>query len=59
MLADVDARRIEDQSAAADRETLLRWVKELLEDGKERSVLLKRLARQLAYTRRCLRQAGD
>ena len=46
--------------AAADRRTVQRWVVgELREDRKERSALLLGLARQLAYTRRRLRQASD
>jgi hypothetical protein len=59
VLLDEEERRIRDQAAAADRGTLLRWVGELLEDRKERSALLQRLARQLAYTRRRLRQASN
>jgi hypothetical protein len=59
VLSDEEARRIQDQSTAADRGALLRWVRELLEDRKERSALLQRLARQLAYARRRLRQASN
>jgi hypothetical protein len=58
VLSDEEARRIEDQAAAADRGTLLRWVGELL-GRKERSALLQRLARQLAYARRRLREASN
>jgi hypothetical protein len=58
MLSDEEENRIRALAVAADRGTLLRWVGELLEDRKERSALLQRLARQLAYTRRRLRQAS-
>lgn len=58
MLSDGDAERIEDQAEAAERGPLLRWVRELLKDRRERSAVLLRLARQLAYTRRRLRQAA-
>jgi hypothetical protein len=59
VLSDEDGKRIQDLAMAADRETLLRWVRELLDDRKERRALLRRLARQLAYTRRRLRQASN
>src|SRR5260370_42015032 len=58
VLSDEEERRIRDLVAAADRGTLLRWVGELLEDRRERSALLQRLARQLASTRRRLHEAS-
>jgi hypothetical protein len=58
VLSDGEAERIVTQAEAADRGTLLRWVRELLKDRRERSGLLLRLARELAYTRRRLRQAA-
>jgi hypothetical protein len=54
MLSDEEAGRIRALAAAADRGTLLRWVGELLEDRKERTALLQRLARQPSLTRSSL-----
>ena len=43
--------------AAADAETLRRWVRQLLDDRRGRSSLLLGQTRRLAYTRKRLRQA--
>jgi hypothetical protein len=44
-MSDGDAERIEDRAGGADGGTLLRWVRQLLEERRERSALLLRLAR--------------
>jgi len=59
MLADDDANRIEFELVRADKPTLVRWVKELLDDRRARSGLLQAEARRLAHLRQRLKQAAD
>ena len=59
VLADEDANRIEFELARADKPTLVRWVKELLDDRRARSGLLQAEARRLAHLRQRLKQAAD
>jgi hypothetical protein len=59
ILSDSDATRIEFELRRADRETLTRWLKELLDDRRARSALLQGQARRLAHLRQRLKQATD
>jgi len=54
-----DANRIEFELARADKPTLVRWVKELLDDRRDRSGLLQAEARRLAHLRQRLKQASN
>lgn len=56
-MPDDQVARIEADLASADRPTLARWVRELLDDRRARSALLLGQTRRLSYTRRRLRQA--
>jgi hypothetical protein len=59
VLPDAEAARIEEQVGAADRQALVRWVWELLENRKARSALLQGQARRVAYLRKRLKQAAE
>lgn len=60
MLSDPEAQRIADQAGnCADRATMTRWVRALLEDRKARSALILSLSRQLHHTRKRLAQAAQ
>ncbi len=59
MLSDEEASRIEFELRSADRATLTRWVKELLDDRRARSGILQGQSRRLAHLRQRLKQAAD
>ncbi len=59
MLSDPEAQRIADQVGnCADRGTMTRWVRSLLDDRKARSALILGLSRQLHHTKGRLAQAA-
>jgi hypothetical protein len=55
--SDADAERIEAGLPTADRATLARWARSLLDDRRARSSLLLGQTRRVAFARRRLRQA--
>jgi hypothetical protein len=57
VLPDDQAERIEASLASADRATLARWARELLEDRRARTALVLGQTRRLAYARTRLAQA--
>ncbi len=59
MLLDEEAERIEREASRADRPTLERWVKALLDDRRARTAMLQGQTRRVAYAMRRLRQATD
>ena len=59
MVSDEEANRIEFELRGADRATLTRWLKELLDDRRARSGILQAQARRLAHLRQRLKQAAD